>query len=198
VRELESLIAVAIVRSGGGPTLRSEHIPEEVGAELQDIADNVALRNQRFRAQLAEIAAAFDAASLPYAVLKGGAYLVLPVYPTPSMRVMGDLDLLVAEERLDEACDVLRLAIEARPDTSVVCVGHGCAQPESQHNVRDFQTNSDCHAKCNRSFCRRLDKHTSLRRHPANHVAFRGPLRPPHARPSCSRRGTRSRCPARG
>jgi hypothetical protein len=40
-------------------------------------------------------------------VLKGGAYLVLPVYPAPSLRVMGDLDLLVAEQDLNEACRVL-------------------------------------------------------------------------------------------
>lgn len=84
-----------------------ELIPEHVAAELGEIAHNVTLRNQRFHAQLAEIAAAFDAASLPYVVLKGGAYLVLPVYPTPSLRVMADLDLLVAEHDLERACQVL-------------------------------------------------------------------------------------------
>jgi hypothetical protein len=84
-----------------------ELVPEEVATELRQIADNVTLRNQQFQSQLAEIVAAFDAVSLPYAVLKGGAYLVVPVYPTPFMRVMADLDLLVVQERLEEACGIL-------------------------------------------------------------------------------------------
>jgi hypothetical protein len=84
-----------------------ELIPEDVAAQLREVADNVTLRNQQFQSQLAELVAAFDAASLPYAVLKGGAYLVAPVYPTAFMRVMGDLDLLVARERLEETCGIL-------------------------------------------------------------------------------------------
>lgn len=84
-----------------------ERIPEDVAAQLREVADNVTLRNRQFRTQLAEIVAAFDAASLAYAILKGGAYLVLPVYPTASLRVMADLDLLVAEQNLGDACRVL-------------------------------------------------------------------------------------------
>jgi hypothetical protein len=85
----------------------TKRVPDQVAAELRQIAHNVTLRNQQFQSQLAEIVAAFDAVSLSYAVLKGGAYLVRPVYPTPYMRVMGDLDLLVEQERLEEACGIL-------------------------------------------------------------------------------------------
>lgn len=84
-----------------------DRLPGEVTAELRAIANNVRERNRRFRRQLTEIAAAFDAASLPYAVLKGAAYLFAPMYPTPFMRVMADIDLLVDEQRLDEACAIL-------------------------------------------------------------------------------------------
>lgn len=84
-----------------------ERLPAEVSAELQEIAVNVTQRNRQFRAQLTEIAAAFDAASLSCVVLKGAAYLLAPVYPTPFMRVMADIDLLVDQQRLDEACAIL-------------------------------------------------------------------------------------------
>jgi hypothetical protein len=84
-----------------------EQIPQEVADELREIAANASRRNERLRAQLAEIAAAFEAATLRHAVLKGGTYLVLPVYPATSLRVMRDIDLLVAEQDLDHACRVL-------------------------------------------------------------------------------------------
>ena len=84
-----------------------QRLPREVAAELQQLAANVTRRNRQFRAQLTEIAAALDAAELPYAVLKGAAYLFAPVYPTPFMRVMADIDLLVDAWRLDEACAIL-------------------------------------------------------------------------------------------
>lgn len=84
-----------------------DYIPAEVSAHLQEIAANAALRNQRFRSQLAEIITAFNKASLSYAILKGGGYLFAPVYPTTSLRLMVDLDVLVAQDDLDRACRAL-------------------------------------------------------------------------------------------
>jgi hypothetical protein len=52
--------------------------------------------------QLEKVLAALDAAHVPVVLLKGAA-LSKAVYPDPAMRSMGDLDLWVPRERLDDA-----------------------------------------------------------------------------------------------
>ncbi|MER3458636.1 MAG: hypothetical protein C4309_08450, partial [Chloroflexota bacterium] len=49
---------------------------------------------------------ALEAASIPAIVLKGPA-LALTIYPDPALRVIGDLDLLVRREQVEQAMAAL-------------------------------------------------------------------------------------------
>lgn len=60
----------------------------------------------RALADLATIAPTFEAARIPWAVLKGPALAEL-VYPRPDLRSYGDLDLLVAPEAFGDALEAL-------------------------------------------------------------------------------------------
>lgn len=66
----------------------------------------------RALADLATIAKTFEAARIPWVVLKGPALAEL-VYPRPDLRSYGDLDLLVAPEAFGDALEVLE-GLEAR------------------------------------------------------------------------------------
>ena len=70
-------------------------------------------RNRALADQLAEIAAALNAIGTEPVLLKGVAYLVEDLYGDPAARVIGDIDLLVSEERIEDAVGAL-LAIGYR------------------------------------------------------------------------------------
>jgi hypothetical protein len=75
------------------------------------------LASLRLRAHLAEALQALHARGLPAIVLKG-AYLCEHVYPEPSLRPMGDADLLVPRAELGRAARVLRGLGWRGPDPS--------------------------------------------------------------------------------
>ena len=80
-------------------------------AEVRDYLAAVhALNGERNRAiadQVAEIAAALNAIGTEPVLLKGVAYLVEDLYGDPAARVIGDIDLLVSEERIEDAVGAL-------------------------------------------------------------------------------------------
>ena len=78
----------------------------EVGARMQQFTVGVAMQWMALAAAAERIAAALDSAGIPLIVLKGGA-LAPSVYPYPSLRIVGDLDLLLPEERLGDAAGAL-------------------------------------------------------------------------------------------
>lgn len=66
------------------------------------------------RLQLTQIGAALDAADIAAVVLKGGADMVSPIHDDPSIRYVGDLDILVPTNRAAEALAALQgLGFEA-------------------------------------------------------------------------------------
>jgi branched-chain amino acid transport system permease protein len=88
--------------------------PPAVRKRLGDAHIVAGLRAEAQRRQLAEILAALGARDVPVVPLKG-AHLAAHAYPTPALRPMGDLDLLVPESRLETAMDAVADAGYARP-----------------------------------------------------------------------------------
>jgi hypothetical protein len=70
---------------------------------LDDSAAVLALLLER---ELLEVATRFEAAGIEYRVLKGPAHAHL-LYPDPSLRAFGDIDLLVPSDRIDDAIAML-------------------------------------------------------------------------------------------
>jgi hypothetical protein len=65
-------------------------------------------RNEKLLNGLARVAAALNAIDVEPILLKGAAHLVEGLYPAPCLRVVGDLDLLVAENRLESGAEALQ------------------------------------------------------------------------------------------
>ena len=82
------------------------HVPAGVQRTLREAARRAADRILRMQLQLAELATALTAESIPVIVLKG-AYLAQIVYPSLALRDMQDIDLLVSRERLHRATAVV-------------------------------------------------------------------------------------------
>ncbi|MCP4201126.1 MAG: nucleotidyltransferase family protein, partial [bacterium] len=85
----------------------SDQIPREILDELADSYDRAHQRYRRQRAELVRVTDVMGAARIPTVLLKGSA-LVETVYRDPGLRPMGDLDLMVPEDRLDQADRLLR------------------------------------------------------------------------------------------
>ena len=81
------------------------HVPSDVQRTLREAARQAAGRMLRVQVQLAELATALTAESIPVIVLKG-AYLAHIVYPSLALRDMQDIDLLVPREHLDRVTAV--------------------------------------------------------------------------------------------
>ena len=93
----------------GFRTLGLDHdLPDELATFLEAVETLNARRNRRLAAQAAELAGALNASDIEPVFLKGTAQLLLGLYPDPSARLIGDIDLLVPLDRLDAAAAALR------------------------------------------------------------------------------------------
>jgi hypothetical protein len=91
------------VRQGIGPLLAAAG---EGGARLEPSRRRAEMAWQALAVHLERCLRAFDAAGIPSIVLKGAA-LALSHYAHPALRPMGDIDVLVAPARWDEAARLL-------------------------------------------------------------------------------------------
>src|SRR5262249_34829931 len=82
-------------------------------------------RNEKLLKGWARVATVLNAVDVEPVLLKGAAHLVEGVYPTRSLRVVGDLDVLVAENRLASAAEALQ---------KIGFKAGGPAQPENHHH----------------------------------------------------------------
>lgn len=82
----------------GGPV----EMPEWVSARLERRYERAARRAIRLNHELGRVLSALVDRGIEVVLLKGAA-LVHTVYADPALRPMGDLDLLVPEDRLDDA-----------------------------------------------------------------------------------------------
>ncbi len=75
---------------------------------------NAAANALRYR-ELGQVLSALEAVGIPTLVLKGPA-LALTIYPDPALRIIGDLDLLVRREQVEQAMAALRELGYETPD----------------------------------------------------------------------------------
>lgn len=95
-------------------------------------ASEAMLRHQR------EILDWLEARQIPCAVLKGTS--VACRYPHPELRTIGDIDLLVEEAQLDEACDVLKAHgfVQTYTAEKHLCLQNGAVWVEMHRMVSVF------------------------------------------------------------
>lgn len=67
-------------------------------------------RNEKILATLARVAGLLNAVDIEPVLLKGAALLVEGIYPQASMRLLGDIDILIPKGRSAEACAALKAA----------------------------------------------------------------------------------------
>ncbi len=90
-----------LARAAGEPRIRGL-IEPELGLFLAEMHKANSQRNAALREQLLEIGTALDAAGVRAVALKGAVELLAPSYPDGT-RYIGDLDILVPEDRMTAA-----------------------------------------------------------------------------------------------
>lgn len=89
------------------PAIRSiDGMPEAVFNKVCGTAITVATASEAMLKEQRRILDLLEARQIPCAVLKGTSVAYL--YPHPELRTIGDIDILVDEENLDEACKALQ------------------------------------------------------------------------------------------
>ena len=89
------------------PTIRElDGVPENAFNKACGMAIAVAQASEAMLKRQREILDLLEARQIPCAVLKGTSVAYL--YPHPELRTIGDIDILVDEENLDEACKALQ------------------------------------------------------------------------------------------
>ena len=89
------------------PAIRSiDGMPEAVFNKVCGTAITVATASEAMLKEQCRILDLLEARQIPCAVLKGTSVAYL--YPHPELRTIGDIDILVDEENLDEACKALQ------------------------------------------------------------------------------------------
>lgn len=78
---------------------------DESSQKLRQICAWAVLRNIRINYEYERVCQALEQARIPYIPLKGS--VIRPLYPEPWMRTSCDIDILVKEEILEEATEVL-------------------------------------------------------------------------------------------
>ena len=89
------------------PAIRSmDGVPEAIFNKVCGTAIAVATASEAMLKEQRSILDLLEAHQIPCAVLKGTSVAYL--YPHPELRTIGDIDILVDEEKLDEACKALQ------------------------------------------------------------------------------------------
>ena len=101
------------------------YLPIHVRRHLDAVLILNGKRNQKLLKVLARVAAALNAIDIEPVLLKGAAYLVEGIYPAPGLRMLGDLDLLMREDRVKVSAEALqKIRIQVA----------GPALPENHHH----------------------------------------------------------------
>lgn len=86
----------------------AEAMPDDLGLFFREMAAANARRNAALLEQLTEIAAAMERNGITCVALKGAVELLEPWWDAPNGRYLSDLDLLVPEDQIEAAHDVMR------------------------------------------------------------------------------------------
>jgi len=119
-------------------------LPPQDRTALQEAYDANARRNVILEHELHRIASALDRRQILHMPVKGAASLIDPLYPSPALRIMTDLDLLVPSDRRQAAVACLEaLGYEARRE-------RGAVLPEMEYPMIRNGTVVDLHWKLTR------------------------------------------------
>ena len=121
------------------PAIRSmDGVPEAVFNKVCGTAITVATASEAMLKEQRRILDLLEARQIPCAVLKGTSVAYL--YPHPELRTIGDIDILVDEENLDEACKALQADGFAPSYTAEkhLCLQKGAAWVEMHRMVSVF------------------------------------------------------------
>jgi hypothetical protein len=110
-------------------------LPDTVRAYFGSILTLNRLRNEALLNSLERVVGALNAAGIEPMLLKGAAHLVDGLYPSPGLRLMGDLDILVAQDRAENAVTALRAI-------GFAAVNEGL--PASHHHLPRMQDGAVC------------------------------------------------------
>ncbi|MFV2034945.1 MAG: nucleotidyltransferase family protein [Halocynthiibacter sp.] len=83
------------------------HIPRDLLIFFEEMQAANRRRNAEIKNRIARIGAAFARDAITAVVVKGGAEILSPFYTEPGHRFLSDIDLLVAEDRLQDAAKIL-------------------------------------------------------------------------------------------
>lgn len=110
--------------------LRDEPIPDDVGEYFSSVAALNRQRNERMLVGVARVAALLNGIGIEPVLLKGCAMIAEGLYPDPSLRLMGDADILIPRERAGETAAVLAGAgFATKPSDVIVPPAHHHLQP---------------------------------------------------------------------
>lgn len=98
-------------------TKHPEFIPPEVADFLLGVVELNRLRNQHILSELQAVARLLNEKGIEPVLLKGVAYLAGKVYPDAAARYLLDIDLLIPEEQLPRAAEILMKNGFQRDDT---------------------------------------------------------------------------------
>ncbi len=92
----------------GGLTAHSSEweVPADLIKQLKSLTVSTMLKGDKLLETEEEILSRLIQSGIPVSVLKGAS--VAACYPRPELRVLGDIDLLLPEERLEEGAELLR------------------------------------------------------------------------------------------
>jgi hypothetical protein len=83
-------------------------LPEELDEYLEEITAINRNRNKAIMLQIKAITELFNTQSINHVLLKGAALLMAEAYEDPAERMIGDIDILVAEDQLNSAFELLQ------------------------------------------------------------------------------------------
>ena len=82
-------------------------LPTDLQETLSSLHELNCQRNEKLKQQLTEVVQRLNTAEIIPVLLKGATSLFTTLYPDSGCRIMGDLDLLVPEDRLEECAQLL-------------------------------------------------------------------------------------------
>jgi hypothetical protein len=85
-------------------------VPGDVRDYFESVLELNNKRNEQMLSTLARVAGLLNVIDIEPVLLKGAALLAEGIYPQPSMRILGDIDILIPEDRSAEACVALKAA----------------------------------------------------------------------------------------
>ena len=135
-KELFQAARVHVVVPSLSWCLRDEKsVPPEFRSYLDAVTRLNAKRNDRLYRQLEQVAGALNDIDIEPTLLKGAAHLIGELYPSSAARLMGDLDILVPQERGRDAFAAME-AIGFALDVSVSDTHHHLpAMRHSETNI---------------------------------------------------------------